>query len=424
MPPQLLPTPLAANGALVTEPGGILAILLGTLGLIFWSSTRPTFGRIYKVIPLLVFCYFIPTTLTTLGVIPAESPLYSWIKTFVLPASLLLLILALDLPAIMRLGPKAIIMMLAGTAGVVIGAPVALLLGKLLLRGSFALPDDAWQGMTALSGSWIGGGANFVALGQIAGASDEMIATMVIPDVAVASLWMGVLLYLAGRQHEVDRWTGADATAIRELERRLTEFQERVNRVPTLADLIVIVAIAFVGSWLAHWAGGEMAALSDRHKLRVGGTPLTDILSGTTWKFILVTTLGLLLSFTALRNLEGAGASKIGSVMLYLLVACIGASADFALIFKAPGLFITGLIWMAVHVTVLLTVAWLIKAPIFFVAVGSQANIGGAASAPIVAAAYHPSLAPVGVLLAVLGYVLGTYAGIICMHMLKAVAGA
>ena len=141
------------------------------------------------------------------------------------------------------------------------------------------------------------------------------------------------------------------------------------------------------------------------------------------WKYVFVTALGLLLSFTRVRNLEGAGASKIGSVMLYLLVACIGASADFNQITEAPGYVVVGFMWMTVHVFVLLAVAWLIKAPIFFVAVGSQANIGGAASAPIVAAAYHPALAPVGVLLAVAGYVLGTYAGLLCAGMLKWAAG-
>ncbi|MCP4246884.1 MAG: DUF819 family protein [bacterium] len=144
--------------------------------------------------------------------------------------------------------------------------------------------------------------------------------------------------------------------------------------------------------------------------------------SSGTWKYIIVTALGVLLSFTRARNLEGAGASKMGSLMIYLLVACIGASANFARIVEAPALILMGAIWIATHIGVLLLVAWLIKAPIFFVAVGSQANIGGAASAPVVASAFHPSLAPVGALLAVAGYVLGTYAGLVCMQLLKMVS--
>ena len=538
--------PAAASAPAVHTPAGILAILLAVLALIFWMTQHPVLGRVFKVVPALIFCYFVPTTLTTLNIIPASSPLYEWVKAYVLPASLLLLILALDLPGIMRLGPKAVIMLLAGTAGVVIGGPIALWITQDML------PDDAWQGMTALCGSWIGGGANFVALGKIAGASDSMIATMVIPDVFVANCWMAVLLYFSVIQHRIDRWTRADASAIRDLERRMTDFQERVARIPGLADLMIILAFGFAASWVCMVAADGIHGTMERRltvdvvKLRptdpvaaaafiglevegsgedrqrvltlaticqAGDLSLTEAaaasLSGTTtdtaaklrlsadeldslgelvdyirrnvtgwqahlatddpavaelptsalrgvsrtsvgqdglelrvpdpaspgwwnfhssfgattWKFVFITTLGVLLSFTRVRNLEGAGASKIGSVMIYLLVACIGAHADFTSIGEQPAYILMGFIWMACHIIVLLTVAWLIRAPIFFVAVGSQANIGGAASAPVVAAAYHPSLAPVGALLAVLGYVLGTYAGLVCMYLLKAVAG-
>ena len=413
----ILATGEVGSPSLVTEPAGILAILLTVLALIFWATQYPGIRAIFKVVPALVFCYFLPTTLTTLGIIPDASPLYSWIKTFVLPASLLLLILALDLPGIIRLGPKAGIMLLAGTAGVVLGAPLALLICNALLTGdTWGLPPDAWRGMTALAGSWIGGGANFVALGQQAGTSDAMLALMVVPDVLVANIWMGTLLFLSQRQHAIDRWTGANAQAIRDLEHRMTDFQERIRRIPTLPDLMMILAFGFMASWLCYKLGNWLPEIGSAR----GGTMISSV----TWKYILVTTVGLALSFTRARNLEGAGASKIGTVMIYLLVACIGASADFRKIVDAPGLVVVGFVWMFFHIVVLLGVGWLIRAPLFFVAVGSQANIGGAASAPVVASAFHPALAPVGALLAIAGYVLGTYAGLLCMWMLKAVAGA
>lgn len=403
----------AEKGPLVADPAGILAVLLAVLALIFWSTQHRVIGRIYKFVPSLVFCYFVPTLLTTLEVIPSESPLYDWIKSYVLPASLVLLVLSLDVKGIIRLGPKAIIMLLAGTFGVVIGGPIAMFVCKGIL------PEDAWRGMSALAGSWIGGGANFVAIGKVAGASDSMLAMMVIPDVFIASIWMGVLLYFAGQQHRIDKWIGADAGAIRQLERRLSDFQERVNRVPTLADLLMILAIGFGFSWLSYLASKRIDA-----ELVALWPAISDYISASAWKYILVTAFGIALSFSRARNLEGAGASKIGSVMIYLLVTCIGASADFSGLAEQPPLILMGCIWMAVHIIVLLAVAWMIRAPIFFIAIGSQANIGGAASAPIVASAFHPSLASVGVLLAVAGYVLGTYAGLVCMHMLKWVAGA
>lgn len=407
-----MPTEPGQLEPFVQHPVGVLAVLLTVLAVLFRVGEHAAGRRLFGIVPKLVFCYFVPTLLTTLGVIPSESELYAFVRGFLLPASLVLLILSLDVPGILRLGPKAVVMLLAGTAGVVVGGPIALLIMK------SAVPDDTWQGMAALSGSWIGGGANMVALGDIAGTSANMFGMMVIVDVFIANIWMGVLLYASGQQDRIDALTGADSSAIKMLQERIAEYQRRTSRMPSLTDLMLMIALAFVGAWLCFVAGRWL----EEHL--VYGADARPMLSATTWKFILVTGVAVVLSFTPVRRLEGAGASKIGSVFLYLLIACIGASANFRQIGEAPALVVLGAIWMAVHVIVILTVGWLIKAPVFLVAVGSQANIGGAASAPIVASAFHPSLAPVGVLLAVAGYVLGTYAGLLCMWMLKLVAGA
>jgi uncharacterized membrane protein len=143
---------------LITSDLGVLAVLLAVLAFLFWFNATKAGSKFFSIVPMLVFCYFVPTTFTTLGWLPDDSPVYAWIKTFLLPASLVLLILALDLPGIVRLGPKAVIMLLAGTAGVVVGGPVAFLIVQSVLPESAALPGDTWQGLTALSGSWIGGG--------------------------------------------------------------------------------------------------------------------------------------------------------------------------------------------------------------------------------------------------------------------------
>lgn len=399
---------IAESAPLVTDPVGILAVLLAVLAALFWFGERSLGKRIFGIVPKLVFCYFVPTTLTTMGILPDDSPLYDWIKVYLLPCSLLLLILALDIPGIIKLGPKAVIMLLAGTLGVVIGGPISLLLFK------SQVDPEVWRGMTALCGSWIGGGANMVALGQMADVTADMFALMVIVDVAVANIWMGVLLYLAGKQREIDKWTGANTAAIDDLRRRVEDYQAKTAKNPTLTDLLMICALGFVGAMVSYKVGNYLGEVA-------------PFFGASTWKFIMVTSIALGLSLTPARSLDGAGASKIGSLFLYLLVASIGAHANFAKMFATEGsqwLLAIGAVWMLIHITVLLGVGKIIRAPIFFVAVGSQANIGGAASAPIVASAFHPSLAPVGVLLAVAGYVLGTYAGILCMEMMKVVAGA
>lgn len=402
----------------LTHPMGQLAVLLMVLTAIFWFGETQIGKRIFSIIPKLVFCYFIPTTLTTFGILPDTSPLYTWIKAYMLPASLLLLILALDVPGILKLGPKAVVMLLAGTAGVVVGAPIALLATKAFLPPETI--DDTWRGMTALSGSWIGGTANMVLLGDIAECPKAMFDKMIIVDVFVANIWMGVLLYAAGQQKRIDRWTGADTSAIEDLQHRISDYEAETLRIPSMTDFMIIATFGFVGAWFCYMLGSGLE--ESVYTVKENGEH-RPILSDTTWKFILITTIGVVLSFTPARRLEGAGASKIGSVMLYILVASIGAHANFKSIGDTPILVAMGFIWMGCHILFLLIVAKIIRAPIFFVAVGSQANIGGAASAPIVASAFHPTLAPVGVLLAVAGYVLGTYAGLLILKLLQLSAG-
>lgn len=393
---------------LIEQPFSILAVLLAVLAILFSMDQHPRFRKIFKVVPLLVFAYFVPTILSNVGIIPYESSLYTVVKRWLLPASLILLTLSIDVPAIRRLGPKALILFLCATASIVIGGPLAYLAFGWMIP--VELGEEAWKGLAALSGSWIGGGANFVAIGESVGVDSSTLGMMVVVDVAVANVWMAVLLYFAGRSKSMDQRIGADSSSVDELQHKVETFQKSVSRPTSLAMLLVMLAIAFGGT--------AISAAVARVLPDVG-----NIISEFTWIIIFVTTIGLALSFSPLRKLEGSGASQVGSVFLYLLVATIGAHANFADVVEFPALVIVGAVWMLFHAIVILIVRYRIKAPIFFAAVGSQANVGGAASAPIVASAFHPALAPVGVLLAVAGYVLGTYAGLLCAFLLELVHG-
>lgn len=385
---------------LINNSFGLLAVLFIIPAIIFMVDSHAKYGKIFRFVPPLVFAYFIPTILTAFDIIPSEAVIYKQIKTYVLPASLLLLTLAVDIKGIIKLGRKALIMFFSGTLGVVIGGPITLFLFK------DQLPDEIWRGMAALAGSWIGGGANFIAIGKSVGATDAMLGLMVVVDVLVANIWTGILLYLAGRYKSIDKWLGADNTMIEELKEKVISFQNKTNRISTTTDYMVIMALAFGGAWFAYLLGNALPEIG-------------DIISHTTWKVIIITTLGVIFSFTRIRNLEGAGASKLGTVMLYLLIGVIGAAADLREVIQYPYLFAMGFTWILIHVIIMITVMKLIKAPLFFMAVGSQANIGGAASAPIVASAFHPALATVGVMLGIAGYVVGTYAALICAAMLR-----
>ncbi len=414
---------------LFTNDAVVLGILLGVLALIFKTSgsSRPFWKKFYKYVPALLLCYFIPALLNyPLGLISSKhSNLYFVASRYLLPASLVLLTLSIDLKGIINLGPKALIMFLTGTVSVIIGGPIALMVVSVLAPEAVggANIEDIWKGLSTVAGSWIGGGANQTAMKEVFEVKDNIFSAMIIVDVFVANLWMAFLLFGAGISDRIDRFFKADASAITDLKERIINYQKSIMKIPTLADLTILMAVAFGVVAIGHFAGDNIAPWIEANAPQLKKFSLA---SEFFWLIVFVTTIGLILSFTKARKLEGYGASRMGSVFLYILVATIGMKMDIYELKENWDVYkyfiLIGLIWMIVHITVLLSVAKLIKAPFFFIAVGSQANIGGAASAPIVASAFHPSLATVGVLLAVLGYALGTYGAWICAQLMRIIS--
>ncbi|NVK03427.1 MAG: DUF819 family protein [Flavobacteriia bacterium] len=458
---------------LITNDAVILGVLLGLLALIFKATTLPQLQRFFKIIPALLLCYFLPSLFNTMGIISpgwidfdealnaltsagfdvngitrigqlkefvaehegteaivtpyiSTSKLYYMASRYLLPASLVLLTLSISLKEVFKLGPKALIMFGTATLGVIIGGPIALLIMDGIAPDVVA--GNVWRGMTTVAGSWIGGGANQAAMFEVFGTeggesgliSSKLFGAMITVDVIVAEIWMAFLLLGVGRSASIDKWLKADSSNVENLKNKMHEFSLSVAKIPSFNDLMIILGVAFGAVGLSHLAADYIAPWMDDTFSWASDFSLS---SGFFWLIVIATTIGLVLSFTRARNMEGAGASKIGSVFIYVLVASIGMKMNILEIFDNPGLFFVGLIWMIIHVGLLFIVAKLSKAPFFFLAVGSKANIGGAASAPVVAAAFHPSLAPVGVLLAVLGYALGTYGAIICGNLMRLAVG-
>lgn len=408
------------SSVLITNDAVVLGLMAVILGAVFYTSHSDNrfFKAFYTYVPALLLCYFIPSLFNSFGIVDGEgSSLYKMASRYLLPASLVLLTLSVDFKAILGLGPKALIMFLTGTAGIVIGGPLALLaMGYMFPQ---ELGGDVWRGMTTIAGSWIGGGANQAAMKEVFEVDGSIFSVMITVDVLVANVWMAVLLFIASRSEYFDRKNGADTSGIVHLRKKIEKYEAENARIPTLTDIMLIVAVAFGVTGLSHFLADIIAPWIERVAPQLAIYSLT---SSFFWLVVIATTLGLIMSATRVRNLEAAGASKVGSAFLYILVATIGMHMDVTAILDYPLMFLVGIVWMAVHAGLLLLVAKLIKAPMFYMAVGSQANVGGAASAPVVAAAFHPSLAPVGVLLAVLGYGLGTYGAYICGLILQQVA--
>ncbi|WP_312319426.1 DUF819 family protein [Stenotrophomonas sp.] len=401
----------------------VFGLIAATLGLVFWTAARPAglWKRFYTFVPALLLCYLLPGIYNTVGLIDGNNTkLYNPVaRDILLPAALVLLTLAVDIKGILRLGPKLIVMYVGASISIMIGAVVAFLVMRWIHPSTVA--GDTWAGMAALAGSWIGGGANMLAMREVFDVNATTFGQFAVIDVGVGYVWMAVLIFLAGQASRIDARTGADTSGIDELKRRIESFRAEHERVASLTDLMLIVAVAFGTVGLSHAIAGPVSAWFKGH---VAWAAQFSLDAPFVWVVVLSTTCGLVLSFTRARTLEGAGASKLGSLLLYFLIACIGMQMDLMALLERPWLFALGLIWILVHIALLLTLAMVLRVPFFYFAIGSQSNIGGPASAPVVAAAFHPSLAPVGVLLGTLGYATGTYLAYIVGITLRALAGA
>ncbi len=393
------------NSALISEPAHVAAVILDIVAGVFWLSERQKLKGFFVILPAVIWVYFVPTILATAGVITTTSPIYSFASAYLLPFALFILTLSVDVRGILSLGFKPLAMMLVGTAGIAIGAGISFTITQPYL------PADAWQSFAALSASWIGGSTNMVAIQQGLLAPESMLGPIIVVDTVVGYGWMGILLALVGQQARFDRWTRADRTAIDALIARVEAAGDhrRPTEVPHITMIMALGALAAVGA----------KELGDA--LPVIGDPV--IISANSWKLLIVVTAGMLLSFTRLREVENVGSPAIGYMALYVLLASIGAQADIAKLMEAPALFVAGLIIIAVHVSMLIIAAKWMRAPMFLMAIGSMANIGGSASAPVVAGVFARPLMPVGLLLAIFGYILGIYVSFGIADMLASIAG-
>ena len=432
------------NVILFTDDAIVFGLLMLSLGFVFYteSLTNGFWQKFYKIVPGLFMAYLIPAILTTAGVISPEwttinssgetilhsSKLYFVASRYLLPAALVLMTLSIDLKAVFGLGWKALAMFFTGTIGIIIGGPIAILLISAISPETVggAGPDAVWRGLSTLAGSWIGGGANQTAMLEIYGYNQKLYGGMVFVDIVVANIWMSIILIGIGKSDKINKWLKADNSSIEKLKEKVSKFSQSIKRTPSLTDIMIIMSIGFGTVSFAHLCSGELSSFFEDFVSNIHSASTRNIFTFLESKFFwiisIATIVSIILSFTKAKNYEGAGASKFGSVFIYILVATIGMKMDLKMIFDNMGLITIGIVWMSIHALLLIIVAKLIKAPYFFLAVGSQANVGGAASAPIVASAFHPSLATVGVLLAVVGYAVGTVGAIICTILMETVS--
>lgn len=399
--------------ALISSPIAVMATLAAVAAFFFWIA-RVTGWALFKYLIPLIWIYAVPMVMSNTGVLPNASPAYDLLGTYGLPVVIVMLLLSVDVGAAIRTMGRGIGVMLLGTLGVVVGAPIAYFVVHRWLA------PDAWTGFGALSGSWIGGTGNLFAAAEALGAPPEMSGLAVLADSAIYVVWLPLLLGSKSFADRFNRWAKVPPERLKRLEELETEAIDGTAPA-TIAQLLYLAAIALITTWAAIWLAGVLPVVSLPELSIFGATvPAAEVISGGTWRILLVTTFGIALSFTGAKNLPGS--HNLAMALLYIFVARMGASASLEAFAEQAVPFVAGAaIWIFVHGLFLLAGAKLLRVDVHSVAIASAANIGGAASAPVVAAHHRENLVPASILMALLGYALGNYLAILTGHLCRLV---
>ena len=396
------------SDALISSPGGVLAVLCIVAAFWFFVD-QVTEWKLFQYLPPLLFIYATPVFLNNLDVIPAGSPVYAGLSSYVLPAFIVLMLLKVNVPAAIRIMGKGVLVMLMGTAGVMVGAVIAYVIVHRWLA------PDAWTGFGALAGSWIGGTGNMAATSEMLNTPPEQFGLAVLADNVIYIVWLPLLLASRNFADRFNAWADVPEDRMRMMD-AASEAVIEEERAPVMRDYIYLVAIAIGVTWVAS----SLASIFF-NAMMVNFPALETLLSESTWRILLITTIALALSATPVSRLPNPTA--IGTAMIYVFVAGMGARASIAGFAQAPAFLLGAFIWIAIHGAFCLLGAKLFKVDVHSVAIASAANIGAAASAPIVAAFHRPSLVPVSILMALLGYAMGNYLAPIAGHLARIAVG-
>jgi uncharacterized membrane protein len=384
---------------LISSPAGIIAVL-ATVCSIFFFLERKTKWNLFNYLPPLIFIYLIPVALSNTGIIPNHSGVYDFMGSNILPVFLTIMLLEVDLLSTVKIMGKGVFVMLLGTLGVVIGAPIALFMVK------SGLGPEAWKGFAALAGSWIGGTGNMAAVAYAVNLDESSLefGYAVIADNAVYLIWLPIMLASRNFASKFNRFTGMDKGRIEKMDAAAADLVQDKGKCG-MVHLLYLAGIGFAATAFATWLSTQIP-------------PMTPVLSANTYKILTVTVIGIGLSFTRASKIPGSHA--IALALIYLFVARMGAKADLGNLNMSVLWFLIGAyIWIFVHGFFLIGAARLFKVDVHTAAISSAANIGGAASAPIVAAYHKPALVPVSILMAMLGYAVGNPAALLAAALCK-----
>jgi uncharacterized membrane protein len=378
---------------------GVMAVICMIPVFFLWLE-RTTKWKVFEFLPAIIWIFLAPVFLSNLGVIPRQSPIYDTFKSFAVPLFIVLMLLDINIRQSIRVAWRGAIVLVIGAVGIVIGAVVSYVAFRT------GLPADAWSGFGALAGSWIGGTGNLAAVAESLDTPSELVGIVVIVDNFVYLVYFPLILGCKRWAKPFNRFTGVTDEEIAELSASTAAVERKTHEVH-FRDVLTLVGWGFTAVVAARWLAGLVPEIR-------------PVLTTSTWTILLVTTIGILLSATKLKDVPGTEPLSMSFVYLYMTM--IGASADLRALGDAHWFLAAGFVAIAVHLVFIVFGAKLLRLDVSMAAVSSVAAVGGAASAPVAAGYHREELVPVSIMLALIGYALGNYLGVATAYLCNLIA--
>ena len=378
---------------------GVMAVICMIPVFFLWLE-RTTKWKVFEFLPAIIWIFLAPVFLSNLGVIPRESPIYDTFRSFAVPLFIVLMLLDINIRQSIRVAWRGAIVLVLGAVGIVVGAVASYVAFR------SGLPADAWSGFGALAGSWIGGTGNLAAVAESLNTPSELVGIVVIVDNFVYLVYFPLILGCKRWAKPFNRWTGITEAEIAELSASTATVERKTHEVH-FRDVLTLVGWGFTAVVIARAVAGLVPEIR-------------PVLTTSTWTILLVTTIGVLLSATKLKDVPGTEPLSMSFVYIYMTM--IGASADLRALGEAHWFLAAGFVAIAVHLVFIVIGAKLLRLDVSMAAVSSVAAVGGAASAPVAAGYHREELVPVSIMLALIGYALGNYLGVATAYLCNLVA--
>ena len=390
---------------MITDGFLFLSLLIAISAVLVYLEKRRGIA-VFKYVPGFVFLYLIAALLNTIGVFGESDSITDvggGVKDALLPAMIMLLLFQCDIRQIIKLGPKLLLTYAASALSILLG----FVLTFLVFRG--LLDPEAWKGLSALAASWTGGSANMVAVQGILDAPENVFGHVLIVDTIIYSVWLLAMFSSVTVSARFNAWTKADTSYldVHSSETAHAATGAEAGETLDLVALFRVLALGLFASAVATWIGELLPEIG-------------VVVTSTTWTILIVSVLGLIIGSTRWGKMPGS--SEVAQIMLYIIIGVIAAGSDFTSLVEAPLYLLAGVMVVLIHLVLMVLYAKATKTELFSIAVASTADIGGVASAPVVASAFNRQLVPVGVLFALIGAFAGTFLGLAVGQVLAAFA--